>query len=315
MAPTAVSTFPKAVTTTTGTPGRLSIARRQNSSPSIPCICRSVTIASNSEFASVAMASAPLPKQTTSKPRFTSAEPTTSRMAASSSTNSTLLSMQSPICFWKMDAEGRPLSRLAGNRDPSVVLLGDPLGDGEAEPGAFFGALRRKEGFEDSRQRLFRDSHTVIDDFDARVRLLGTSRVALMHAPLVAHADGQDAAAHRLCSIDHEIQYDLKEPVPIALYSHRRSGHVESSRHVSLFRSLSRESDGASHDVDDVDALFLPGPAPGKRKHFTDDPRHPLRLLDDDGRIAMRIARRTRRLGSNHLSTKLDHVEGVAELV
>src|SRR6184192_430047 len=78
-----------------------------------------------------------------------------------------------PDTEWKLDAEGRPHSDLAFDRDRSIVALDDRLHDREAEARALNCLFVRSRCAEEAREQLLlvrqRDPHAGVGDEDLGV--------------------------------------------------------------------------------------------------------------------------------------------------
>jgi hypothetical protein len=101
--------------------------------------------------------------------------------------------------------------------DPSVVVAGDPVANGEPEAGSFADFLRRDERFEDVREEIARDSDAFISDPDPqessrRFAAVGGGRCLDV---IDVHCEFS-ALGHRVNRVHEEVGHDLLQPARVS---------------------------------------------------------------------------------------------------
>jgi hypothetical protein len=113
--------------------------------------------------------------------------------------------------------EGGAAARRRGELQPAAVLLGDPLGDGQAEPGAAL--LGGDVGLEDARQQVGRAARRRPPRRAPRHRLPGREAQ-------------RPPAGHRLQGVLHQVVQHLEHLVAIGQHRREAGGDLPGERHA-----------------------------------------------------------------------------------
>ena len=202
MAATAVSRLPNAVITTTGVSVRLAATQAATSSPEVPGMFRSTTIASKSASSSSASAASP-------DVRDVDLEAPRLRKPGLQQRAHLALVVDRPASPAPAGAHAALRGRNIENRlprpgalsacDPAAVLVDDVVGHRQTEPRRFADRLGGEEGLEHARQHVGRHARPVVAH-----RQLESPRQqpapSLVRPALAAHARGSQRHVDRPAS-------------------------------------------------------------------------------------------------------------------
>src|SRR3954453_23434730 len=264
--------------------------------PSSPGIMMSTIAASNGSARAISSPSAPDEATRTSYPSRVSRVSRISRMISSSSTTRIVPWREVAIPLLRPcgprggrggrqhQREPRPLSNCAVAADHPVVLVDDPVGNRQAEPGPAADRLRREERIVDAGQLLGRDPGPGIGDLGERLAVDDARR----------HREPA-AARHRIAGVQEQVEEHLLQLVLDAADDHGLARQIAANLDAAdLELMLEQREYVADHRIQiDLYAIIGRRSGTGEVQQPVDNLRGaeslPFDLLEEDGSRVVRI--------------------------
>jgi hypothetical protein len=210
------------------------------------------------------------------------------------------------------DDETRALARLTLGPDRAIVLLHDPEAHRQAEAHTLADVAGGKEGIEDTRQDVGRDTRAIVDDLQANppVSLWSGAGPAGSRGRDDAGPQHQGAATvagdHRLFGVADQVDQHLLETVRIAAGDGQMLGQVEANGDILGAELVATQVKHVLNDLVEVKRAVLGGALPGKGEQVLDDSATTLGRFGDGVQLVTNVQVEIR-VVLQHLAVTDDH--------